>query len=108
MSTKPEMPEAVLVIVHVPASFRGLSVAEVRRKLAHPRNVEATLDSIADSDRPVLQQADRLRRGDDAPRDADPDDRRRHELMHPIASRRRWCLRLISERHASAFSVHPA
>lgn len=49
MSTKPDMPEAVLVIVHVPPSFRGLSVAEVRRKLAHPRNVESTLDSIADS-----------------------------------------------------------
>lgn len=49
MSQKPDMPEAVLIIVHVPASFRGLSVTEVRRKLAHPRNVEATLDSIADS-----------------------------------------------------------
>ena len=49
VSQKPEMPEAVLVIVHVPASFRGLSVAEVRRKLSHPRNVESTLDSIADS-----------------------------------------------------------
>jgi hypothetical protein len=44
-----EMPVAVLVIVHVPASFRGLSKKEVRRKMSHPVNVENTLDQISDS-----------------------------------------------------------
>lgn len=45
----PEMPEAVLVIVHVPKTFRGLSKKDVRRKLNHPVNVDSMLDSIADS-----------------------------------------------------------
>jgi hypothetical protein len=46
---KPEQPVGVLIMVHVPPTFRGLSKAEVRRKLSHPMNMETTLDSIADS-----------------------------------------------------------
>lgn len=46
---RPEMPTAILVIVHVPPTFRGISKKEVRRKLSHPANVESMLDSIADS-----------------------------------------------------------
>jgi hypothetical protein len=44
-----EQPVAVLVMVHVPESFRGLGVKQVRRKLSHPANVEHMLDSIADT-----------------------------------------------------------
>lgn len=46
---EPEMPVAVLVMVHVPPTFRGLSKKEVRRKMSHPVNVESMLDNIADS-----------------------------------------------------------
>lgn len=49
MKPTPEMPSAVLVIVHVPPTFRGLSKKEVRRKLSHPMNAEGMLDQIADS-----------------------------------------------------------
>ena len=43
------MPTAILVVVHVPSSFRGLSAAEVRHKLSNPRSVEVMLDGIATS-----------------------------------------------------------
>jgi hypothetical protein len=45
----PEMPIGVLVVVHVPPSFRGLPKSEVRRKLSHPLNVSGMLDNIAQS-----------------------------------------------------------
>lgn len=45
----PEMPTAILVLVHVPPTFRGISKNEVRRKLSHPANTEIMLDNIADA-----------------------------------------------------------
>ena len=46
---EPEMPEAVIVMVHIPPSFRGLGIKEVRRKLSNPANVDLMLDHIAQS-----------------------------------------------------------
>lgn len=42
-------PVAVLMILFVPETFRGLSQSELVRKLSHPENAKSAIESMADA-----------------------------------------------------------